>query len=69
MLSNFEGKRMIVNYFGHSGNNLKSGKLSSGMGGRFRPESTVAAIHFNRNKLYIRYVLTHTEYDKDKWKE
>ena len=29
----------------------------------------VAAIHFNRNKLYIRYVLTHTEYDKDKWKE
>jgi mRNA interferase HigB len=29
----------------------------------------VAAIHFNRNKLYIRYVLTHTEYDKNKWKE
>ncbi|MEA3385780.1 MAG: hypothetical protein U9Q89_04925 [Thermodesulfobacteriota bacterium] len=39
MLSDFEGKRMIVNYFGHSGNDLKSGKLSSGMGGRFRPES------------------------------
>ena len=29
----------------------------------------VTAIHYNRNKLYIRYVLTHAEYDKDKWKE
>jgi hypothetical protein len=38
MLSDSEGKRMIVNYFGHSGNDLKSGKLSSGMGGRFEPE-------------------------------
>jgi len=26
----------------------------------------VTAIHYNRNKLYIRYVLTHAEYDKDK---
>lgn len=26
----------------------------------------VAAIHFNRQKLYIRHVFTHTEYDK--WK-
>ena len=39
MLSDFEGKRMIANYFGHSGNDLKSGKLSSGMGSRFHPES------------------------------
>jgi hypothetical protein len=44
MLSDFEGKRMIANYFGHSGNDLKSGKLSSGMGGRFRPESTLSPI-------------------------
>lgn len=29
----------------------------------------VTAIHFNRKKLYIRYVLTHAEYDKDRWKE
>jgi hypothetical protein len=46
MLSDFEGKRMIANYFGHSGNDLKSGKLSSGMGGRFRPESVAG---LNRN--------------------
>jgi len=46
MLSDFEGKRMIANYFGHSGNDLKSGKLSSGMGGRFHPESVAG---LNRN--------------------
>lgn len=29
----------------------------------------IAAIHYNRKKLYIRAVLTHEEYDRDKWKE
>ncbi|MGH8551031.1 MAG: type II toxin-antitoxin system HigB family toxin [Methylococcales bacterium] len=29
----------------------------------------IAAIHYNRHKLYIRAVLTHTEYDQGKWKE
>lgn len=29
----------------------------------------VAAIHYNRNKIYIRAVLTHREYDAGKWKE
>lgn len=29
----------------------------------------VAAIHYNRKKVYIRHVLTHAEYDRDKWKE
>ncbi|WP_036097073.1 type II toxin-antitoxin system HigB family toxin [Leptospira weilii] len=28
----------------------------------------IAAIHFNRKKVYIRDILTHTEYDKVKWK-
>lgn len=28
----------------------------------------IAAIHYNRNKLYIREILTHVEYDKGKWK-
>lgn len=28
----------------------------------------IAAIHFNRNCIYIREVLTHTEYDLGKWK-
>ena len=29
----------------------------------------IAAIHYNRHKIYIRAVLTHAEYDKSKWKE
>lgn len=28
----------------------------------------IAAIHFNRGKIYIRHVLTHEEYDKGTWK-
>ena len=28
----------------------------------------IAAIHYNRRKVYIRAVLTHKEYDEDKWK-
>jgi mRNA interferase HigB len=28
----------------------------------------IANIHFNRQKLYIRDVLTHKEYDKQEWK-
>ena len=29
----------------------------------------IAAIHYNRRKIYIRAVLTHVEYDKQRWKE
>ena len=29
----------------------------------------IAHIHFNTNTLYIRHVLTHDEYQKDRWKE
>ena len=29
----------------------------------------IAAVHYNTQCLYIRHVLTHTEYDKGKWKE
>jgi mRNA-degrading endonuclease HigB of HigAB toxin-antitoxin module len=29
----------------------------------------VAAIHYNRRKVYIRAVLTHAEYDAGNWKE
>ncbi len=28
----------------------------------------IAAIHYNRQKLYIRAVLTHGEYDQGKWR-
>ena len=29
----------------------------------------VAAIHYNRKKIYIRAVLTHAEYDEDRWRK
>jgi mRNA interferase HigB len=29
----------------------------------------IAAIHYNRGKLYIRHVLTHEEYDRSNWKK
>jgi mRNA interferase HigB len=29
----------------------------------------VAAVHFNRGKVFVRHVLTHAEYDNGKWKD
>lgn len=29
----------------------------------------ITSIHFNRQKVYIRYVLTHREYEKGHWKQ
>jgi mRNA interferase HigB len=29
----------------------------------------IVAIHYNRQKIYIRAILTHAEYDEGKWKE
>ena len=29
----------------------------------------IAAIHYNRKKVYVRAVLTHTEYDEQRWME
>ena len=29
----------------------------------------IAAVHYNRNKIFVRHVLTHKEYDAGKWKE
>ncbi len=29
----------------------------------------IAAIHYNRKKVYIRATLTHGEYDEEKWKK
>lgn len=29
----------------------------------------IAAIHYNRQKVYIRSILLHSEYDKNQWKE
>lgn len=35
-------------------------------GNKFR---LIAAIHYNRRKVYIRAVLTHSEYDQGEWQE
>ena len=29
----------------------------------------IAAVHFNRGKVYVRDILTHKEYDKGKWRD
>jgi mRNA interferase HigB len=29
----------------------------------------ITAVHFDRKKVYILYILTHQEYDQNKWKE
>ena len=29
----------------------------------------ITAIHFNRKKVYIRDILTHKKYDKNKWRQ
>lgn len=34
-------------------------------GNQFR---LIAAIHYNRKKVYIRHVLTHAEYDRGSWR-
>lgn len=33
-----------------------------------KPYRLVAAIHFRGQRLYVRHVLTHAEYDRGKWK-
>lgn len=35
-------------------------------GNKFR---LIAVIHFNRGKVFVRHVLTHAEYDENKWKD
>ncbi len=29
----------------------------------------IVAIHYNRKKVYIRHVLTHAEYNRNRWRE
>ena len=38
------------------------------IGGKTAPR-LIAAIHYDRKKVYIRAVLTHAEYEKGNWKE
>jgi mRNA interferase HigB len=45
----------------------KVGKLTVfNIGGKVR---LIAAIHYNRRKVYIRAVLTHAEYNRGTWRE
>jgi len=54
---------MIINSSGYSGNDLKSGKLSSGMGGRFHPES-VAGLFQNGWQVWTRIYTTNLTLSK-----
>lgn len=29
----------------------------------------IAAVHYDRNKIYIRHILTHEQYDRGTWEE
>jgi mRNA interferase HigB len=29
----------------------------------------ITSVHFNRGKVYVRHVLTHSEYDRGEWKK
>lgn len=29
----------------------------------------ITSIHFNRQKVYVRHILTHSEYDRGQWKK
>jgi len=35
-------------------------------GNKFR---LIAAVHYNRKRVYIRHVLTHADYERGKWRE
>ena len=68
--------RIVKNNNFHSFVELREYFPSADMVGRFTVFNIggnkirlIASIHFNRNKIFIRHVLTHQEYDKGKWKE
>lgn len=47
---------------------LKSGQeryVFNVAGNKYR---VICSIHFNRSKVYVRFVLTHAEYDRETWK-
>ena len=50
----------------HQPTRLEDSRLFNIGGNKIR---LIAAIHYNRKKVYIRAVLTHKEYDSEKWKE
>jgi mRNA interferase HigB len=51
--------------FGHADRVGKLIVFNAG-GNKYR---VIAAVHFNRGKLFVRNVLTHAEYDRGDWKE
>ena len=61
----FKSFTELRQYFPHAD---QVGKLTvfNIAGNKFR---LIAAIHYNRQKLYVLAILTHNEYDQNKWKE
>lgn len=65
-------KKTDYNTFGELKQHFRSADYVDGFvvfnigGNKYR---LIAAIHFNRRKVYIRHILSHQEYDKGKWKE
>jgi mRNA interferase HigB len=65
-------ERSTYNNFAHLRKTFPSADLVDGLvvfnigGNKYR---LIASVHFNRNKLYIRHVLTHREYDQGDWKQ
>lgn len=63
--SNFDSLASLRNFFPTAD---KVGKLTVfNIGGN--KARSIAAIHYNRRKIFIRNILTHEEYDKGYWKE
>lgn len=63
--NNFDSFHEVKTFFPHAD---QVGKLTvfNISGNKVR---LITAIHYNSHKIYIRSVLTHSEYDKNKWKE
>ncbi|MEW6490795.1 MAG: type II toxin-antitoxin system HigB family toxin [Thermodesulfobacteriota bacterium] len=47
---------------------LVGGLVVFNVGGNKYRLILIASLHFNRQKVYIRHVLTHAEYDRGRWK-
>lgn len=62
--NNFESFHAIKILFPHADQVGKLTVFNIG-GNKIR---LIAAIHYNSKKVYIRAVLTHSEYDKNKWR-
>ena len=63
--SNYESFADVRQHFG-SADNVDAFVGFNISGNKYR---LIAVIHYNRKKVYIRHVLTHAAYDRNKWKQ